>query len=136
MMPLPPRAKPGDEIQAAHFNALRGAIIRNSILAGDSSGVELVQTEAGTTISVSLPLRFVGVANGNISPRSGSAWGTGTVTRYWWDGTSDHTAYQDFTVVNPSSSTMTSGHGIDSGQYCWVEEDSDGNLVVTPLECS
>ena len=81
---------------------------------------------------------FVGVANGNITARSGSTAGTGSVTRYELDpiaGTYASTSI-NYDVFNPSASTMSSGNGINSGQYCWVEEDDDGNLLVTPLECS
>lgn len=81
---------------------------------------------------------WVGVADGNISARSGSTWGTGTVTRYQynWISGDDSSTSLNYPVVNPSSNTMSSGYGINSGQYCWVQEDDDGNLVVMPLECS
>ncbi len=84
------------------------------------------------------PVRFVGVASGAITARSGSTWGTGTVTRYQFDPVSgtDSTTGVNYSVVNPSATTMSSGNGINSGQYCWVQEDDDGNLVVTPLECA
>lgn len=84
------------------------------------------------------PLRFVGVAAENIPAASAAigAWGTGTVTRLAFDGTAGYSTSQTYSVVNPSPATMSSGNGINSGQSVWVEEDSDGNLVVTPLECA
>jgi hypothetical protein len=129
-----PDFKPGDVLRAETITDLyrrsEPAAVRVSGPISARSG------RGGISLAATSPLRFVGVASGNISQRSGSAWGTGQVTRYGFDGTNDFTTSQTFDVVNPSNSTMSSGHGIDDGQYCWVEEDSDGNLVVTPLECS
>ena len=88
---------------------------------------------------------FLAVANGNIPKRSGSAAGVGSVfsvtsTPTYSGGSltsvslsTDSTAYD---VVNGSSTAMTSGNGIDSGMYCWVEQGTDGLLYVTPLECA
>lgn len=136
-MPLSPNFRPGDPISHETFNeiarALRPTQIRGSggvtVRAGHNGQVQI----AGETC-----LRFVGVANGAIPAATATIgqWGTGSVTRVAFDGTNGYSTGQDFDVVNPSPATMTSGNGIDSGQSCWVEEDSDGNLVVTPLECS
>ena len=88
---------------------------------------------------------FPCVANGNIPARSGSTFGVGSVKSITTTatyttgaltgatGATDSTAYD---VINVSSNTMTSGNGIDSGQYSWAEQGNDGLLYVTPLECS
>ena len=84
---------------------------------------------------------FLAVANGSIPPRSGSAAGIGSVyavkTTPTLDTSGNITAVTlttgtvPISVFNPSSTTMSSSNGIDSGQYCWVQ-----NSLVTPLECA
>jgi hypothetical protein len=81
------------------------------------------------------------VANGSIPARSGSAAGIGSV--YTVSGAPAYDSSNNLTgvtlstgsvgisVYNPSSTTMSSGNGIDSGQYCWVQ-----NGMVIPLECA
>ena len=129
--------KPGDQLAAADLQAMLEALRRPGAIVRGGAGVDVRQGARGQVqITGTSPLRFVGVANGNITARSGSTWGTGSVTRYGFDGTHDYTTSVNYDVVNPSSTKMGSGNGIDSGQYCWVEEDSDGHLVVMPLECS
>ena len=85
------------------------------------------------------------VANGNIAARSGSTLGVGSVysvsvaVTFSGSDLSTATASTDsasYKVVYLSSKTMTSGNGIDSGMYCWVEPGVDGLLYVSPLECS
>src|SRR5208337_5655180 len=83
---------------------------------------------------------FLAVAQGAIPAQSGTTAGVGTVYAVSWtatyDGTGAFTSVMLTTgtipvsVYNPSSTTMSSGNGIDSGQYCWVQ----GGLVV-PIEC-
>lgn len=136
-MALSPDFKRGDPLSHATLNEIVRRL--EPVAPRGGAGLDVRMGRDGQVQVAALqPLRFVGVANGAISPRSGSTWGTGKVTRYQLDhvaGTDSSTG-QDYDVVNPSSTKMSSGNGIDSGQYCWVEEDSDGNLVVTPLECS
>ncbi len=88
---------------------------------------------------------FLAIANGDIPARSGSTLGVGSVfsvsvaptyTTGTLTAAAASTDTDTFEVVNPSSSTMTSTNGIDSGQYCWVEQGSDGLYYVSPLECS
>ena len=88
---------------------------------------------------------YLCVANGAIPARSGSAYGVGSVKIVQVQATfsaGNMTACAGTTssvvvqVYNPSSNTMTSGNGIDSGQYCWAQQDASGFYCVTPLECS
>ena len=93
-------------------------------------------------------LSFLAVANGNIPPASGTDAGIGKVwgviTQAAWGGgppttltaMAMTTTSQSFWVYNPSTTTMSSGNGIDSGQKCWVQQDMYGNLCVFPLECA
>jgi hypothetical protein len=130
---MPPSFRPGDVLTAATLNDLYGRTVPPVVRA---TGATARSGRDAIDLAIAAPLRFVGVAKAAIPARSGSTWGTGTVTRYAFGGTDDYATGQDFAVVNPSSSKMSSGNGIDPGQYCWVEEDSDGDLVVAPLECS
>jgi len=78
------------------------------------------------------------VANGAITARSGTTPGTGNVDLYYLDVTSNTlTDYgETIAVYYASSKTMTSGNGIDSGMYCWVEWDADQIAWVGPLDCA
>ena len=132
---LPDRVRAGDLITDEWANSIRDAIASGTLHAGLGSGIRLDRTAGGTAISTYQPLRFFGVASGNISARSGTTLGTGKVTRHYSDGGTDTSTTIDYDVLNPSSNTMGSGEGITSGKYCFVQEDSDGNLVVGTLEC-
>jgi len=93
-------------------------------------------------------LSFLGVANGAIPAASGTAAGVGQVwaviTQATWGGgppatmtaMAMTTTSQSYWVYNPSTTTMSSGNGIDSGQHVWVQQDMYGNLCVMPLECA
>jgi len=102
-------------------------------------------TPAGPVIGATPYMAQLAVANGNITARSGSAAGVGSVYLVSVQATFSAGAMVTCTlttssiavpVFNPSSSTMTSGHGIDSGMYCWVQQDLSGFYCVAPLECS
>ena len=125
-----PRVKPGDEITAALFNALRDAIAQCIILPGRSVGIRITQTDAGVAISVKSTQRFAGLTSGAISARSGSTPGTGTVELYALD-TSNNLADQNTSlpVFNFSSGAIA------SGKYCWIEEDLDNHFWVISAEC-
>lgn len=131
-----PRFRPGDILRAETIDDLYRRTEPPAVRG--SGGLTVRSDRRCLDLALTQPLRFVGVAAGVITARSGSTWGTGTVTRYQFDAVAgtDSSTSQNFAVVNPSSTTMSSGNGINSGQYCWVQEDDDGNLVVTPLECA
>ena len=134
-MDLAPNLRPGDPLTAEMVNELIRRTQPSQPRGG--TGIDVRSGPGGNHQFSATPLvRFVAVANGDISARSGSTWGTGSVTRYQFDGTHDSTTSVDYDVVNPSSNTMSGGAGITSGLYCFVAEDDDGNLVVSPLECS
>ena len=129
----------GDPLLARQLQAILDEMRRPSQILRAGAGLSARQGAHGQTqITGEKRLGFFGVASGNISPRSGSTMGTGTVTRHQVNITSgdDVATTINYPVWNPSSNTMASGNGINSGQYCWVQEDDDGNLIVTPLECS
>lgn len=132
-----PDFKPGDVLRAETIADLYRRT--EPMRVRGSGGIAVRQGRHGQVqIAGAAPLRFVGVAKGAIPPAAATigAWGTGKVTRVAFDGTDGYSTGQDFDVVNPSKAAMSSGNGIDDGQCCWVVEDSDGNLIVTPLECS
>lgn len=136
-MALDPNFKPGDPLSHGVVNE----IIRRlaPVAPRCAAGLDVRMGRHGQVqVATYEPARFVGVANGAITPRSGSTWGKGTVTRYQFNAQTgtDSSTGANYAVVNPSATTMSSGNGINSGQYCWVQEDDDGNLVVTPLECA
>lgn len=134
---FPRKVKPGDEITAADWNTLLDLVRMSMLLPVGSTGINIKPRTDGTTLEAIRHVdRYLAVANGNITPRSGSTAGTGSVYLVTVAGTTLSTSSIALDVINPSSTTMTSGHGIDSGQYCWVEEGPSGVWIVSPLECS
>lgn len=132
-----PRWKAGDVIKAADLNRLVEAIERGTLTVSQDSGLEMQQGRGGTSLRVVFPVnRFVGVASGNISTRSSGTPGSGSVTLYRYDTTNGLTSLAiNVSVLNASSTSMSSGNGIDSGKYCWIEQDGDGWWWVSPFDC-
>lgn len=81
---------------------------------------------------------YVGEATSNITARSGTTLGTGTVKLQGNDGAGGivDIGGPDIDVLNNSSATMTSGNGIDSGMKVHVRKDAFGDWWVFPDECS
>ncbi len=131
-----PKFRRGDVLKADDLNVIVDAIASSGLIRG-GPGLSVRRSSGGTQItSVAGAYRAIGVASGNIAARSGTTPGSGTVTVKWYDGSALADAGDSVSVLYGSSKTMTSGHGIDSGQYVWVEEDIYGQLWVSPLECS
>lgn len=142
----PKKWKSGDPITADRLNEMLDLIVRQDLNVADQSTVSLQQSAIGTLLDVDIPSQgMLAIANGNIPAQSGSAAGVGSVYLVTAVGTytvdtlnsvaltTGNIAYYGY---NPSSTTMSSGNGIDSGQYCWVQYDQNGMLCITPLECS
>lgn len=129
--------KPGQPLLARDLQAIVD-YVRNQL--GDVEGGHGVVASRGARgrvhVTGTRPESFYGVAAANIAPASGDTPAAGTVTRYRWGGTSYETTGVTYDVLNPSTTAMTSGNGIDSGMRVWVIEDDSGNLVVFPLECA
>lgn len=142
----PKKVKPGEPITARAWNDLVDLVIRGDINVGQSSGLDFIENADGTALRVRKPAdTYLAVANGNIPARSDSAAGVGQaylvyVTPTYSGGTLTAVALTtstvSFKVYNPSSAKMTSGNGIDSGQYCMIREYPTGLWLVWPLECS
>ena len=137
MADLQDNFKAGDPLSHETMNAIVRALKPPDVRVGPGLSVRR-GARGQVQLTTGRPMQFVGSANGNITARSGSAWGTGSVSIVDFDpiaGTENVTSVS-YDVVNPSSNTMSDGYGIDSGQRCWVQEDDAGNLIVSPLECS
>jgi hypothetical protein len=133
-----PRWRKGQVIKADDLNRLAEAIERVHIERGQCSGLEIDETPGGTSLRVKrMTDGYIGVASGNITARSGSTPGAGSVTLQEYDATNElYSLGVSIPVLNASSSTMTSGNGINSGQYCWCQQDVNGFYWVSPLECA
>lgn len=142
----PARWKKGEPITASRLNEMLDMISRLDPTVSFGSPLKMQQSSTGTVLSLDMTgFGFLGVANGNIPARSGTAAGVGQVflvstTPTYTAGALTSLALATETisieVYNPSSTTMTSTNGIDSGQYCWVQLDNSGMYMVTPLECT
>jgi len=127
--------KRGDVLKAADLQTLRDAILRPDSEIKGGVGIDARKGVRGSVqLTAVQSLGSVGVASGDITPRSGTTPGTGTVSVKRYDGT-NLIASHDVDVLNASADTMTGGAGITSGKYVWIGEDADGNLWVAPLEC-
>jgi hypothetical protein len=132
-MPRPlPVFRAGAHLTARALNVLVDAVRRQRLTAGENGGIELQEFPDGTMIRCRPTIaRYLGVANGNITARSGTTPGAGIVT-IWQNvgGTLTSTGLN----VDVLSFTAASG-GIAGGKYCWIEQDSDGYWWVTSAEC-
>ena len=138
------RAAPGQLITASAFNEIM-EVAEHSTRLRVAAPLAIKYMPGGALLSVTVQKGFLAVANGSIPARSGSSAGIGSVyavgTTVAFSGgtmssctlTAGSTPYQ---VYNPSSTTMSSGQGINSGQYCWTMQDQNGMWMVVPLECA
>lgn len=128
-----PQIRPGDEVTAKWAEAIRLAIMQNALIPGSSVGVEVTQTEAGTTISVRTLERYVGVVTEDVSARSGATPGKGTVELYAYSTPDD--ALRDTGQSVPVLNFASFAGGIPAGSYVWIQEDLDNNYWVISAEC-
>lgn len=133
---IPKKVQTGDAITARDRNEivdlLRVALINPST----SSGIRITQGPDGTSLVVPQANNgFLAITNGAITSRSGTTAGSGYVYLVTCSQGSLTTTSVEYSVINPSSTTTSSGHGIDSGKYCWVQKDQSGNLIVFAMEC-
>lgn len=132
--------KDGDTLEPFHINQIYKELRRWRKIKG-SGRITIDGATDGESVPVInaalSPQMYFGVANGDITARSGSTAGSGTVTIKQLNGNSIQTAQiTDLKVKNPSDTTMTSGNGIDDGQYVKVWKDGFGDWIVEPMECS
>ena len=142
----PKRWKKGDPITANRLNDMLDSILRLDISVPQGNPLRLQQSTTGTALSLDMTgYGFLAIANGTITNRSGTSCGVGSVfkvstTPIFTSGQISGVTLESGTipiqVYNPSSAKMTSGNGIDSGQYCWVQMDDSGMYIVQALDCS
>lgn len=78
----------------------------------------------------------IGKAAGDISARSGSTFGTGSVELYRSDAEAVDGPLETIDVLNASATIMQPyGSGIEDGTWVSVAWDADDNAWVAPLEC-
>lgn len=77
----------------------------------------------------------IGKASGNITPRSGTSYGGGSVDIYSGAGGVETGPIETVTVSNAAQDTSSPGISIASGKYCAVSWDFEGRAWVAPLEC-
>jgi hypothetical protein len=130
--------QPGDPLRASDIKAIVEELKRPTIEARAGSGLMIRRGLKGLQIAATTQAGFVAVAAADIAPRSGSTAGLGVVFRVHLDAaTGLMTTTTDLLSVNNASAETVDGvASIQGGTYCWVEADRDGNLWVTPLECS
>ncbi len=129
----PTKLKPGDELTSGWLNWLLSWVTRNTIEIGVNSGLSMVQTDHGTALrTTGQPTGAqLAITDGDVSERSGTTPGTGTVFRVAYDGTVLVTDTVDLDVFNFSSTTG----GIPDSTYCWIEQDPQGNWWITSVDC-
>ena len=125
------RVRAGDAISAREWNELVERVTRNEIRANNTGGLNVQKTAFGVVLSLaSRPGQMLAKTSSAISARSGTTAGTGTVTPQYLNGTTLGDDGQDLTVYFFSASAS-----IDSGKYCWIEQDRAGVWWITAVEC-
>lgn len=142
----PKRWKKGDPITASRLNEMLDLIMRSDISVPTGGALRAQHSATGTLLSLDFTgYGFLAIAHGDIPARSGTACGVGSVykvlttpsfTSSHLSGVTLSTGTVELKVYNPSLTTQSSGQGVDSGQYCWVQMDDSGLYMVTPLECA
>lgn len=137
MNAIPKRVRPGDELTAVMWNQLIDYLEQSQLSIAQNGGLALQSGPKGRILSI--PFQswwFLAVANGNISARSGTTLGTGSVFLVSVNNGVASVSTVSYPVLYASSKTMTSGHGIDDSMYCFVQEYPSGVLLVSPFDCS
>src|SRR5580698_3799358 len=103
-----PRWRKDDTITADDLNRLVEALERIAINASQCMGLDIDEGPGGTALRVRrMTDGYIGVANGNITARSGSTPGSGNVTLYQYDPTNELSSYGvNVPVLYASSTTM------------------------------
>lgn len=130
----PRHGKAGDGLTWTWLNKLVDLCQRNTINLGIGSGLIMVRTNAGTSLSVAPGTlgAQLAITDGTITARSSVTPGTGTVFYVDYDGTSLNTDTTE--TVNVLNFSSTTG-GIDSSVYVWITQDSSGNWWITSVDC-
>jgi hypothetical protein len=136
----PTDLKPGDVLLAERLSAIEEELRRLGTIKG-GAGVSVRHTKSGLQVTGQGQVdRYAAVATSDFAPRSGTTVSSGSV-EIWYLQDSGAGTIADAGITLPvvwciSSSTMTSGHAIDSGQYCTVYQDPFGIWWASPEECS
>lgn len=133
---LRPTYKKGDVLPASTINAL---IEATGIEVRGGAGIQTRKTRRGMQITGIQPnTSYLAVASTDFPVRSGTTPGSGSVDLQWIDDSGPTIASLGITVAAycSSSKAQTSGNAIDSGQYCWAEQDPFGIWHTMPLECA
>ena len=135
-----PKFRKGDVLKAADLVAICDVVARQRLTTGQNSGISLQETEQGTLIRVaSRGDRYLAIAHGDITARSGTVPGVGLATLQQCKRTSAgpppvyalSSLSVDYDVANFSSTTG----GIPDGTYCWIEQDPNGIWFATSVDC-
>ncbi len=131
-----PEFKAGDALSAGKLMELRNRIQRMRLTTGQNSGIVLTESITGTAIRVQFPAtHYVGVvASGDITARVGNTPGIGSVDLQTYSLTSNEFVATGISVDVLNFSANPPG-GILGGQFCFVEQDVDGNYWITSVEC-
>jgi hypothetical protein len=129
---------PGDPLRARDLQSIVKAIRTVELPIRGGPGIVVRQGMQGQIeiSAVDILDRAIGVANGNITARSGTTVGSGTVRVWRLNGSTLFDNGVDYTVNNASAEMTTLGNGIDTGVYVWIMKDRDGIWWVSPLECT
>jgi hypothetical protein len=132
------RFKPGDVLTADTVNAL---IEATGITVRTGAGLQSRKGRRGIAITAIPPTPNVGwlaKSTSTFNIASGTTPGSGTLDLYYIDdtgptATSTGDSVNAYTMVTKA---QTSGKAINSGQWCWVEQDIFGTYFAAPLECT
>lgn len=133
---LSPTYKRGDVLTADTVNAL---IEASGIDVRGGAGIQTRRTRRGVQMTAIAPnTSYLAKATSAFVVRSGTTPGSGTLDLQWIDDSGPTITSLGITVTAYTVTTVaqTSGNAIDSGQYCWAQQDPFGIWHTMPLECA
>lgn len=130
-----PRARPGDVLSAAAWNALVDHINSQRITLGQNCGLEMQHNPWGTMLRVSRKLEpgYIATTTTSFAACSGSSCGSGSVQLLDMNsaGVLSNAAEPAVKAWNFASTST----GISSGVKVWVTIDAAGEFIITAAEC-
>lgn len=133
---LSPTFRRGDVLTADVINALVEA---TGIDVRAGAGIQARRTRRGVQITGIQPnTAYLAKSTSTFNVISGTTPGSGTLDLYWIDTAGPTVAPLGISVTAyvTTSKAQTSGKAIDSGQWCFAQQDPFGVWHCAPLDCA
>lgn len=131
-----PRFRKGDTLLHDHVNGIVDSIKRDFEFRGpgvrqDGRRIQILPgAQQSSTVSLAIPGSVIASMTG-MSPTQGTA----VIQRYNSSTGNIESSSETVDVINPARDNGSSTGAIRAGQMCLVFQDSDGTLIIVPIEC-